>query len=240
LDKVGQLTDWYKYWNSAPAAMSERDYLSQVGKTVNGQPIAEVSLIAMVDDVVNALELNGKDSVLDLCCGNGVITYRCAQHCLKVAGVDFSEPLIRIARSHFERQNVEYILADIRQLPETVTRRPCSKVYMYEAIQHFSTEEVESLLHVLQQSDAREAPIFFASVPDNDRLWEFYNTPARRSEYHRRLREGTEAIGHWWTSDEMIELGQRCGYSVEIRSPNPILHVAHYRFDALFIPEDAA
>jgi cyclopropane fatty-acyl-phospholipid synthase-like methyltransferase len=231
------MIDWHKHWNTAPAAVSENDYLRQVGKTVNGQPIPQASIDAMVGDIVKQLDLDRHDRLLDLCCGNGVITYRCAQYCLEVTGVDFSEPLIRIAGSHFARQNIEYLLADARQLPPSVTGKPFSKLCMYEGMQHFSIAEAESLLRIVQQSGARTAPIFFASVPDLDRLWEFYNTPARREEYHRRLREGTEAIGHWWTKAEMTQLGESCGYAVKILGPSPALHVAHYRFDALFTPQ---
>lgn len=229
------MIDWHTHWNTARTAMREDEYLRHVGKTVEGRPVPEASIETMVRDVVAALRLNVDDHLLDVCCGNGLITARCAAYCSAVTGVDFSEPLIQIAKRHFTRRNVEYIVADVRRLPPTVTGAPFSKVCMYEAAQHFNPSEINALLQVLRRSRPA-APLFVGSVPDRDRRWAFYDTPARRAEYWRRVQQGTEAIGYWWTTSEMDEVGERSGYAVTILRPSPGLHVAHYRFDALLSP----
>jgi methylase of polypeptide subunit release factors len=49
-----------------------------VGKTVNGQEIPESQVGLIVENIANVLRLNAKDSVIDLCCGNGLITRQLA------------------------------------------------------------------------------------------------------------------------------------------------------------------
>ena len=226
------MTDWRAYWNSAPARLDADDVLRQVGKTVNGQPVPSASLDAMADDIRRGLALNREDRLLDLCCGNGLLTSRCAAHCREVVGVDVSAFLIGVARSRFARPNVEYVQADACRLPAEVVGKPFTKICVYEALQHFTEDETRILLEGLPRS----APVFLGSVPDRERLWNFYDTPARRDEYHRRVKDGTEAIGHWWTSADLARLGGSLGYAVTILAPDPALHVAHYRFDALLTP----
>lgn len=230
------MTDWHAHWNSMPASVAEDDLLRQVGKTVGGQPVSEAALEAILCDIRSALTLAADDSLLDLCCGNGLITARCAAYCRDATGVDFSAPLIRVANDRCSRPNVTYVLADVCALPARVVERPYSKILMYEAIQHLAADEVERLLRALRRSTSRDAAILIGSIPDRDRLWSFYDTDDRRREYVRRVNEGTEAIGRWWTQSAISALGARCGYTVAPLPQHPNLHTAHYRFDGLLTP----
>ena len=231
------MTDWFTHWNAVPASVADDDVLRQVGKTVGGQPVPASALDAILSDVVSALQLNAADSVLDLCCGNGLITERCAAYCHHVIGVDFSAPLIRIAKGHRSRPNVSYTEGDVRALPSTLGRY--SKVLVYEGIQHLSRQDVARVLEQLRASHALRALVLFGSVPDRDRLWDFYDTADRQQEYRRRVKNGTEAIGHWWTQAELSAIGAQWDYRVDIRPQDRTLHTAHYRFDALLTPNDA-
>jgi cyclopropane fatty-acyl-phospholipid synthase-like methyltransferase len=228
------MTDWHEYWNR-PTLLEEPDPVRQVGKTVGGVAVADADIDAMACQVISILDIATDDRVLDLCCGNGLITWRCSAHCRTIVAVDFSRTLLATARNNFWRSNIEYVHADVRRLPAAVAGQPFSKAYMYEALQHFTSEDVEALLGALQHSHAGGAPLFLASIPDAAQLWSFYDTPARREEYRRRSAEGTEAIGRWWTRAEIVQLGEHCGYGVTVMS-STIRHVAHYRFDALLTP----
>jgi 2-polyprenyl-3-methyl-5-hydroxy-6-metoxy-1,4-benzoquinol methylase len=229
------MTDWFEHWNAVPAALADDDVLRQVGKTVGGQPVPASVLEVIMSDVVPALQLNRADSLLDLCCGNGLITERCAALCHHTIGVDFSAPLIHTANQRRSRPNVAYVQADVRALPAGLGRY--SKVLLYEGIQHLTAEDVDRVLEQLRESHAPGAPILFGSVPERDRIWNFYDTLERRAEYQLRAAEGTEAIGHWWTKAELSDVGRRWGYQVQILTQHPTLHTAHYRFDGLLTPE---
>jgi predicted TPR repeat methyltransferase len=77
------------------------DYLRQVGKTVNGAPISQIAVDALVQDIAHRLAIKGTDHLLDLCCGNGLVTHQCAPFCRSIVGVDYSEPLLQIAATYF-------------------------------------------------------------------------------------------------------------------------------------------
>lgn len=227
--------DWQRYWNSRERVQSPHP-LQHVGKTVQGKPVDPGTLDLMVNDIVEALSMESADIVLDLCCGNGLLTHRCAKFCESITGVDFSEPLLDVARREFSGNNVGYVFADVLRLPGELLSSGLSKIYMYEALQHFETADVDRLLRDLRGSSAGDAPIFFGSVPDAERIWNFYDTPARREEYRERTRQGVEPLGHWWRVDELRALAEGNDYVLEVREPDPRLHVAHYRMDALLIP----
>ena len=86
------MTDWLSYWNAQPLQADERDFLRQVGKTVNGVPVAWEEVDLIVEALRSGLQLNASDTVLDLCCGNGLITRRVAGACGTIIGVDTQNP----------------------------------------------------------------------------------------------------------------------------------------------------
>ncbi len=229
------MTNWKEYWNGA-SLVHEEDFLRQVGKTVNGTPITNEQFSAIVDDIVGKLDLRPIDHVIDLCCGNGAITFQVAGRCRRVTAFDFSEPLIQVARQRFKRKNVEYVLADVCALPVSAMQSGATKVYMYEALQHFGLEETEQLLRQFADRSRRRPLIYLAAVPDAKRMENFYNTPARRAEYEKRKKDGTEPLGHWWDSEQLGQLLAALGYEVSFTAQPANMHGAHYRFDALCTP----
>lgn len=231
------MKNWHSYWNSAPGQYGEREFLRQVGKTVNGVPITTAAFAILVQELRQLLSLQAEDAVLDLCCGNGIITRAMAGNCRCVTGIDYSEPLIAIAEKYNQPENARYIVSSVLDLnPEMFRSHACkkfTKVYMYEALQHFEPEALAVLLNKLTGLLTGRSVVCLASVPDRDRLWAFYNTPERREEYHRRVAEGTEAIGTWWERGQLEKIARDSGFHAKFVSQNPMLHTAHYRFDVV-------
>jgi SAM-dependent methyltransferase len=228
------MTDWHKHWNRPELGRMEP--LLQVGKTTNGTPIRAENIDIIVQDIRKRLHIVSTDSVLDLCCGNGVVTQRCALYCRSVTGIDYSKPLLETAVRHFTSSNISYVLGDVTALPSSILDQRFDKIYMYEALQHLGASLASEMLRQLRGSSLSAAPVLLAGIPDEDRLELFYDTPARREEYLRRKAAGTEAIGHWWSRAELERLASDSGYSIEFFAQNLVLHTAHYRFDALFRP----
>jgi cyclopropane fatty-acyl-phospholipid synthase-like methyltransferase len=226
--------EWKKHWGVFPALTAKTDFLRQVGKTVSGKPISAEQFNQILLQLITGLKLKYSDTVLDLCCGNGLITSKIAELCREVVGVDYSEPLIDIAKKYHKLSNVRYFLGSVLELPqEMINVFPIfTKVYMYEALQHFEDRQFSALLHVIKTVATDNSIVYFGSVPERKRIWSFYNTPARREDYHRRMAEsGRDAIGTWWDR-EMIEAEASTeGFSVSFIEQHPSLHTAHYRFD---------
>jgi len=98
------MRDWRYYWNHADQVFGDEP-LRQVGKTVSGQTIEPAVLGAIVADIVLRLDLGGSDSVLDLCCGNGLITSRIAEHTKSMGSlVEDHAPVLRVHRAQCQEE----------------------------------------------------------------------------------------------------------------------------------------
>jgi len=228
--------DWQTHWNTMPAALPDEALLEQVGKTRGGLPVRADTPALIAADVCAALHLGADDALLDLCCGNGLVTACYALVCASVTGVDFSAPLLRVAHARHAPPHVTYALADVQALPPALLAQRHTAIVLYEGLQHLTPDDAGHMLRQVGASASALAPVLFGSVPDEERLWRFYDTPERQAEYRRRVADGTEAIGRWWRREELSALGDRLGYRVEFRAQNPLLHTAHYRVDCLFTP----
>ena len=56
------------------------DMFKQVDKTVNGMPVDLFQMELIEKAIVEGLSLSQKDQVLDLCCGNGIVTDRISKN----------------------------------------------------------------------------------------------------------------------------------------------------------------
>lgn len=231
------MRDWHRHWQEFPTRFDPQDFLRQVGKTQKGAPISAEQLRCIADSVRRILDLDERDCLLDLCCGNGLLTSLLACSVRSIVAVDYSRPLLEIARRHHAAPGVTYVEASVLELPVDSLLRfePVTKVQMYEALQHFTAEQLGALLHVLKEL-ATGAPILFGSVPDRARLRRFYHTPELWREYEERQASGSEAIGTWWTRADLSAIATGAGYEAVFLAQDSRLHTSHYRFDVLMRP----
>ncbi|WP_133152758.1 class I SAM-dependent methyltransferase, partial [Vibrio sp. 10N.261.52.A1] len=99
---------WLKHFNSN-VSKSPENLLKQVGKTVNGVEVEQSQINLIVDTICSELNLNEQSRVVDLCCGNGLLTVEVARHCNSVIGVDYSINLINVASHVNSGDNITYI-----------------------------------------------------------------------------------------------------------------------------------
>lgn len=229
--------NWKEYYENRPSMFNERDFFKQVHKTVLGQPITPAQFSAQLADIQDALEINEKDFVLDMACGNGIITKEISSKCFSIVGIDFSKPLIDIAEKYNRTSNSKYFcIAILDEDAKNIEEKPFTKIYMYEALQHFKEEEFPRILTLAKQISSSGVMIFLGGIPDKDRLWDFYDTDERKLEYKKRIENnGTDALGTWWTQQELIDMSLENGFKCSILKQSPVLHSAHYRFDAKLV-----
>jgi 2-polyprenyl-3-methyl-5-hydroxy-6-metoxy-1,4-benzoquinol methylase len=229
------MRDWYVYWNENPKQHGEIEFLKQVGKTVGGIPIPEKLLNIISSEIIDKLSLREEDRVLDLCCGNGVLSAGVSKHCAELLCVDYSQTLVDVARKHHCGSNVEYFCRSVLDpaFYTQVAGRGITKIYMYEALQHFRIDDLSSLLRLAKTILPGNGVVLLGSIPDVTKLWSFYDTPERKAEYFRRMAEGNEAIGTWWEPENLREICEKQGFRTEILKQSSVLHTAHYRFDVL-------
>ena len=172
--------NWKQFWNDS-SLVREKDPLRQVGKTVGGVPISAEKLDVIVHEVRHTLSLQADDILLDLCCGNGMLTSRLASYCSGVVGIDFSLPLLQTANIEFANPHITYELRDARQLTRSfLHEHQFTKVLMYEALQHF---DGDGLSDVLKQFEwlPRRPLLMLASVPDLRRKDAFLDSAPKKN-----------------------------------------------------------
>ncbi|MDR2510287.1 MAG: methyltransferase domain-containing protein [Spirochaetaceae bacterium] len=104
---------WKGVWNAVDPALPEQ---VQVGRTVKKKPVEDDVILRTVDFVEKQMGLDEKSDLLELCCGNGVMTIPLARKVRSVLAVDFSEPLIHRLqeRIHEERlSNIKTLIMNV-------------------------------------------------------------------------------------------------------------------------------
>ncbi len=232
-------SQWEDFWNSFPNRFGRIEFLRQVGKTFHGQPVSDKQFDLLVSDIVHKLDIQSSDRVLDLCCGNGLVTYAIAGRCQQVVGVDFSSPLIEIAREYHGAANISYHCMSVLDMnPENLHQTASfAKIYMYEALQHFQAQQLATLLERLLAVSNEKTVILLASIPHQKKLGRFYDTPDKQREYRKGKRNGALGLGTWWKQSTIRQVCSLYGFRCEFLPQPAELHTAHYRFDVRIIRE---
>lgn len=236
------LGNWKSFWQQYRLLdiKSNEDLLYQVGKTIGGNVISEENFEILVNEVVEQLGLTSADNLLDLCCGNGVLTKAMAPYVNKVIGVDFSEPYIKNANKYCLTENTEYILHDVNDLTrlrDKLQSEGINKVLIYDALAYFDRQELKNLIHTLCSILPGESQIMLASVLDRRKMWAFFNTPARKWNYffNIKLLGKSKGLGTWWKINTFQRIAHELGLKYRIIPQNPHLHTAHYRMNVMLI-----
>ena len=224
--------DWRTFWARAVENAGTGDLFRQVGRTVVGEPEPKEQLEILLGVITEGLKLGQDDVLLDLCCGNGLVTARLSPLCRLIVAVDYSNELIQVAKMTNSASNITYMSRSVEDLlPGDLPPTGPTKICMNAGLQYFTGPILHRLLVSLRRLACVDLELLFTAVPDAERLERFYNTPERRAEYERRSAGGNEAIGTWWDRTHLISIFQQEGYDARAVDQNPSLHTAHYRFD---------
>jgi cyclopropane fatty-acyl-phospholipid synthase-like methyltransferase len=227
------MKDWRNYWEDRAKKYDPTDFCLQVGRSVEGKPVPKEELKLVIDQTIERLDLRPSDRLLDLCCGNGLLTRWLADFCGLVVGVDYSPRMIRIAEIYHAGANVRYVEAPVTILhPEMFPAQDAfNKVVILESLHYLHPHEVPLLLNGVRSVGTPDVLLYFSGVPDRQRIWSYYDTPERREEHFASADGNGDLMGYWWTEEELRDLAQGCGYRCLFLQQNPQLNTAHYRFD---------
>ena len=152
------------------------------------------------------------DSVLDVGCGEGVLTERWAERLQNrpVVGIDLDDPKLQSEWTHRRRENLEFRTIDGGDLP--FADGEFDLVAAIEALEHVSDPE-RTVAHMARV--AREH--LLVSVP-REPMWRALNVA--RGAYLRQLGNTPGHVNHW-SKRGFVRLLETCGEVVEVRSPFP-------------------
>lgn len=208
------------------------DFLGQTRRTVQGVPVSDDQIKMIVEAINSGLEIRPDDVLLELACGNGVLSRFLFDLCKDYVGVDISEYLISVAKKHFEvlphyRFSVQGAAEYVRQ---EMHPGNFSKVLCYAGFQYFSADEAAEILHVIYKKFSNVRTVFIGNLPDKDRAGNFYKA---RQPSVEELSDRATAIGTWRTQSEFKQLAGDAGWEVKFSIMPSAFNAAHYRYDAL-------
>ncbi len=216
-----------------------RDFQSQVMRTPHGKPVAQEQVDLIIDGIARGLALEPDDVVLDLCCGNGVITNPIFVRCQGGVGVDFSPYLIEVAKTNFERgPDRVFRCSDAYEYVErTSDTARITKVMCYGAFQCLLESKASGVLIALRKRFPYVRRMLLGNLPDLDRAGLFWHQDVGSEPWPLQdLRRHDTPFGTWRTEDEVKKLITDCGWDATITRMPPPYFCAHYRFDAVLTP----
>jgi len=220
---------WKNYWNQHAESVEFLSPLEQVLRVKNKKAQSEESFKNTLQHIRNNLDLHDECVVLDLCCGNGLITNEMAGWAESVFGVDFCEELINLMNKT-KPQNVSCLVSDVDKLKFESCR--FDRVLCAAALQHFSLKQVVVLFEKIFYWLKPEGTILITDVLDLAKQWEFYNDVERENVYFEHLKIDKPILGTWFDTQWLKKVGRYVGFtSVEIITQPSALIYSHYRVD---------
>jgi SAM-dependent methyltransferase len=230
--------DWEAFWAQYRNIESkeEKDLYYQVGKTINEQPIVAEAFNQMIENIVQTLSLNENDVLLELCCGNGLLTKPLSDFIKYVYAFDFSEHLVETAIKFKQKENIFYTKGDAKsdffnlfefqELP--------NKFLMNDSLAYFSPNDLRKIIENISNRNTFFS-FYITCIPNDALKWNFYNTPERKQKYLTGLENGDEinnGLGRWWKENEFLEIGESLNLNVVLT--NQYDSVSNYRINVLF------
>lgn len=144
-------------------------YLNDCGGYATFERFHGLMLDTRLAGMMYLVEPKKGDSILDIGCGRGELTYMLSKYASKTVGIDYSESAIEIARKHFGRyqteQNLQYLCADVMDLnPE----EKYNKIIMADVYEHIQAEAMECLLRKLTVLLREDGVLYIHTAPNLD------------------------------------------------------------------------
>lgn len=223
--------DWKKFWNKRAEMFS--DALAKVGRGEGGAYADEQAKFKRtVDHLDQLLDLQATDTVLDVCCGNGLVADHLASKVKVWYGADFTESLVKEANEK-NLPNATFIQANAFGLSKVLDQQ-FSKVLLHFSLQYFQRKRrCRRLLIELFKCTEKGGKVLISDIPDRAKRKSFYKTRKQKLRFHVQRLRGREDMGAFFRQHLLLALAEECGFIGELIEQDPSLPYAHYRFDLL-------
>lgn len=224
---MSSLSYWQKAWESKA---DEPDFAA------SGRSSGDAGqLFALLADAFRALRPGPSDTLIDLGCGVGLLSWHIAPYVQRVIGIDFASRLLLRARKRVP--GGEFLAADILGLP--FADRSLSLILASSVLQYLDSDEaVGNALKEMRRVAAPGARVFVSGNPDKRKKQEYIagidhlDLPQEKKDL---IRERNEKA-FWICPDTLGNLAKDVGWKVEVRSISPVVWQSHYMFDLFLEP----
>ena len=147
-------------------------------------------------------------------------------------GIDFSEPLLQIAKQHHCPKNVRYECRNVLDLTRKSTALSGSygKILMFGALQHFETTQLEKLISIMLDVSSDRLVIVLGFIPDIKKKYVLHDTWPRRIQHVVRRIANRDRMGTWWDKDFIQAVCRRLHVQCTFHQFDAELSGAPYRF----------
>lgn len=223
--------NWQSYWDQQ--AIRHENPHAQVARVQGGKASNQKELVKIAAYIKETLDIQATDHVLDVCCGNGMLSHELATYCATLLGIDFSAPHVKIAKESFCADNITFLLGDARQLPG-IEANTFEKINLFFSFQYFdSYEEGEQVIIQMANKLKVGGKILIGDVPDAAKLHVFYPSFFQRLRYRLARIRGRDLMGRFWKESDMRKMAARAGLHIEKREQPKDFLYQHYRVDYL-------
>ena len=175
------------------------DLQLNIARTKNGKVIDHEIWQKTLNHIKNITNFSSSSSVLELCCGNGVIIGELAKTANKATGVDYSEILLNQLKTAYKRENLTTYCDDVKSI--NLPKNFYHQIIIYFSIQHFSEKDtlllIEKCISLLKQ----KGTLLIGDIPDQDIKWDYINKDEYRVDYFNRVKHNQPKIGNWFKKD---------------------------------------
>ena len=222
---------WARFWSEYQTDVANKDEQSQVLRTRNKQPIDQRKWEITLDIVSQQLELQPDDTLLDLCCGNGLFTAAFGSSIAGVVAVDISPVLTgRLAARGLP--NVRVLTSDMRDAE--FAQQSFSKVLWYAGIQYIDESDIVAMLRRIGGWMKPGGILMIGDIPDRAKLWDYFNDDTRRAAYFDGLEQRKPIIGSWLDATWLECLCLNSGFVAAKALPqHEELIYADFRYDLI-------
>lgn len=219
--------DWKKFWDKN-AVENSNDVIVQVQR----KDLA--STILTVNHIVRILKIQPTDKVLDVCCGNGIITQQISLKCDSIVGVDQSNNLLQIANNDYKELNISYVNYSALELSQSVENSYFDKIYLQFSLQYFDKKnEGEKVIEELLKCLKPNGKIFIGDITNHHKVYAFFDTPMKKLRYLKHRIEGKNGMGKFWKVSELDAICKTLNIKGTFLQQPKELPYAYYRFDYL-------
>ncbi len=236
---------WQEYWDcyllnkyGKPEVETEADLYFQVARTIHKKPIDKPIFDHIIDEMKTGLSLEPQDTLVDLCCGNGLFTFELRQAVSRIIGVDFAPQIVHTAHDFKSADNILYHLGDvINFLKDFKSHYPevsPNKYIINDSLAYFSVEELEQMLAHIVAISGNNFHFLIRGVPNALLMWNYYNTEERKAKYLADKAKGdysNDGLGRWWLPQEIENACNTMNLKYLIHNQDETL--SNYRMDVL-------
>lgn len=220
--------DWKIFWNQRAADSNE---FRQVARIVHGKEQTDSLLEKIANNIISQLDLNSEDNLLDLCCGNGLLTNILAKHCKAIDAVDLSNLQIREAQKKFNSGKIHFIHSDALTYSSA---KKYDKILLYFSFQYFDTfEKGEKLLENIIRMSHPDTIILLGDIPDKNKINIFYPKITDRLKYYFKNFFLNSDMGKFWSQEELDSICKKLKVKGRYIAQESWQPYSHYRYDYL-------